>query len=246
MPVELLARTGSGPADFEVIAEMHRRILAEHGRLAPGHHLLDMGCGVGRDALLLLDDLGTNGRYTGFDVDGDCIAWCRDNVTPRHPTFLFHHLDVYSHVYNPQGSVRGCDVRFPVDDADVDRAIAHSLFTHLLAPEAERYLSELRRVLRPDGRALLTFFVATDEDMPRSLESPVEAFRFPKRWSDGVYVKDPRRPEDSVAVTPQTLHAWLARAGLRLAEPIVEGYWLPGRGDGAVFGQDLVVVEPAS
>jgi SAM-dependent methyltransferase len=243
IPEPLLARTGSGSADFEVIAALHERMLADYAPVESHHHVLDMGCGIGRDALLLADRIGEKGRYTGFDVDRESVHWCARELTPRWPTFHFFHLDVRSTVYNPEGALRGVDVRFPVEAESVDRAIAHSLFTHLLEEDALHYLGELRRALRPDGRALLTFFVATDAEMPASLEGPVAAFRFPHRLGEGLWVNSLERPEDSVAVTPATLRRWLDASRLRLARPVVAGYWLPGRSNPSDYGQDLAVVE---
>jgi len=243
IPLDLLSRTGSGAAHFQEIAALHQRMLAAYAPVEPHHHVLDMGCGIGRDALLLVDGIGPGGRYTGFDVDRASIEWCAANLSSRWPSFRFYWLDVYSKVYNPNGALRGEAVRLPVDDACVDRALAHSLFTHLLEDDATHYLRELRRALRGEGIALLTFFVASDDEIPASLESPVEAFRFPHRLADGVYVNDLERPESSVAVTPERLSGWLAHAGLQLVHPVVEGYWLPGREKPAEFGQDLAVVQ---
>lgn len=246
IPLPLLQRTGCGAEHFDVIAAQHRQAVAAYAPIEPHHHVLDMGSGIGRDALLLLDVLGERGRYTGFDVDRESIDWCNAQIAARHPNFRFHWLDVYSKVYNPQGALRGAEVRLPADDGSVDRALAYSLFTHLLEPEALHYLSELRRVLAPDGLGMLTFFVADEAEMPASLESPVPTFRFPHRWSDGVWVNDEHHPEGAVAVAPDRLQRWLDASGLRLVRPVVRGYWLPGRSDASAFGQDIAVVSPAT
>lgn len=245
IPLPLLQRTGCGAEHFDLIAALHHKAVSSYAPIEPHHHVLDMGCGIGRDALLLLDALGAQGRYTGFDVDRESIAWCSAQITARHPNFRFHWLDVYSTVYNPTGRLRGKEVRLPAEDASVDRALAYSLFTHLLEPDALHYLGELRRVLARDGVGMLTFFVATDEEMPASQESPIATFRFPHRWSEGVWVNDARQPEGAVAVTPDRLHRWLDETGLRLVRPVVPGYWLPTRTDASDFGQDIVVVAPA-
>ena len=56
--------------------------------LRPDHHVIDIGCGSGRLALPLTNFL-RRGRYEGFDIDPDMIAWCRRSITPRHPDFGF-------------------------------------------------------------------------------------------------------------------------------------------------------------
>jgi SAM-dependent methyltransferase len=51
-------------------------------------------------------------------------------------------------------------VRFPAGDSSVDVVFAASLFTHLLEPDSRHYLREVRRVLAPRGRALLSIHTA--------------------------------------------------------------------------------------
>ena len=81
-------------------------------------------------------------------------------IATQRPEFTFVHADVDEPHLNPGGTLPIADWRFPVADGSVDRALALSVFTHLDGPTARHYLRELARVLRPGGRALLTFFVS--------------------------------------------------------------------------------------
>src|SRR6185437_8284340 len=49
--------------------------------LQPGGAVLDVGCGSGRMALPLAGYLNPEGRYGGFDVSREAIAWCTENIS---------------------------------------------------------------------------------------------------------------------------------------------------------------------
>lgn len=118
--------------------------------------VLDMGCGCGRTARVLINNKYIR-RYIGFDVIAENVAWCKNFIQAREPQrFLFYHYDLYSREYNPTGCVSPHGFRFPCADRTVDVIFAASLFTHLLEVDARHYLSEIRRTLTPNGRAILS------------------------------------------------------------------------------------------
>ena len=45
--------------------------------LEPHHHVLDLGCGVGRLAVALSQYLDGRGRYVGLDTDRKAIRTCK-------------------------------------------------------------------------------------------------------------------------------------------------------------------------
>ena len=114
--------------------------------------MLDVGSGLGRMAMPLTGYLD-GGSYAGFDVGREMVRWCQRTITPRWPDFEFTWASVYNGKYNPFGKQSGTEFRFPYEDADFDFAFATSLFTHLLRDEAQHYLAETARVLKP-GRDL--------------------------------------------------------------------------------------------
>jgi len=57
------------------------------------------------------------------------------------------------------GGIPATEFTFPYEDDSFDLVFGLSLFTHLLPADLERYLHETRRVLRPGGRSLYTFFL---------------------------------------------------------------------------------------
>ena len=59
----------------------HIRNIDDACGLRPGLDVLELGCGVGRGAIPLIDILGLDGSYVGVDVMGPSIAWCRQSIS---------------------------------------------------------------------------------------------------------------------------------------------------------------------
>ncbi|HEY2543316.1 MAG TPA: class I SAM-dependent methyltransferase, partial [Gaiellaceae bacterium] len=97
--------------------------------------VLDFGCGCGR---VLRYWEGQAGTIAGSDRDAGAVDWCRANLP-------FARLDR-----------NGLAPPLPHADASFDLVYALSVFTHLTAELQTAWRDELRRVLRPGGRLLLT------------------------------------------------------------------------------------------
>jgi SAM-dependent methyltransferase len=217
-----------GEGDFVATGDEFLGHLVELAGLRPDNDILDVGCGIGRMARPLAGYL-TTGRYAGFDVNEMAIRWCRE----RYPaSFRFDVADLHNARYHPSGRQAAREYRFPYDDAGFDVVLMASVVTHLLEPEADRYLAEARRVLRPGGRLLATFFLL-DGSSRAALAAGRTAIAF--GTPDGpVAVADPALPEDAVAYDL----AWVReRLTLHSIDP---GAW---RGEplAARSFQDLVV-----
>jgi SAM-dependent methyltransferase len=152
--------------------------------------VLDFGCGCGRLARQMMQQNPRPRRYMGIDLHQGMIDWCRENLSPHAPAFLFQHHNVLHPHRNPGGSAD--HLPFPAADRDVSLFIAHSVFTHLLEPDAEFYIRELARVLRPDGVAMTTWFLFDKGDFPMMQEfqnalfinaiDPTNAVIYDKDW----------------------------------------------------------------
>jgi SAM-dependent methyltransferase len=210
-------------------------LLVERCRLRPHKSVLDMGCGPGRMAVALVSYLTEEGSYEGIDVSPERIEWCASNITSRYPNFRFQVADVYSRRYNPRGTVRGADYRFPYTDERFDLVFLFSVFTHMLADDMENYLAEIARTLKIGGRCLATFLLLNDEsqaliDSDRTRRDPgknaLEA-RFEHDFGNH-RVSDLTYPEQVVAYDEQFVRAAYVRHGLTIADPIIYGWW-PGR-----------------
>lgn len=136
--------------------------LVAHCGLSTDSALLDVGCGFGRLAIGVLDRVGAIRDYRGVDVSAAAVAWCQRHLGRQHASFRFTRLDVRNDRYNPGGAEITRGFRLPFGDGTFDIAYAYSVFSHMELGDIERYLSELRRVLRPGGSAFVTLFVADD------------------------------------------------------------------------------------
>ncbi len=122
--------------------------LIEHLGLGVASAVLDIGCGFGRLAIGVLDRIGEPVRYCGVDVSEAAVAWCNRRIARAHPTFTFLRLDVRNERYNPSGKQVASTFRLPFDDAVFDIGYAYSVFSHMELADVERYLTELRRILK--------------------------------------------------------------------------------------------------
>jgi SAM-dependent methyltransferase len=232
---------GGDYSEFERIGEEFKRYFIDLGGLEPDHAVLDVGCGPGRMAVPLMDYLTADGRYEGFDVVPREIRWCQDHITPRQPNFRFQLADVQNRHYNPTGGVPAAEFRFPYDDASFDLVVLASVFTHMLEPEVERYVSEVARVLRPGGRCIVTYFLLND-DSRRRIAAGESYFSFPA--GDGAArFEDPEDPEAVVAYDESFVRGRHTACGVPI-DSVHGGYWC-GRSDYLTW-QDVVVASRAT
>jgi SAM-dependent methyltransferase len=224
-----------GDSDFRSTGEEFAALFRQLADLRETDRVLDVGCGIGRMARVLVPVLRAPGSYDGFDIVGDAIAWCREHYRDTPAPFRFQHADLYNSEYNPRGIGSADDYRFPYRDDAFDLAIATSVFTHLLPDAADRYLAEAARVLAPGGRLFATWFLLGTEARRR------DASRFGSREADApAAVANPEAPEAAVAYEESWLRDRLRGHGLRLRKPIQYGSW--GGGAGLTL-QDVVVAE---
>jgi len=200
VPPALLASVGGG--DFAAVGAQFRDHFVALGGLRPDARVLDLGSGAGRIALPLTAYL-TAGSYDGVEIWRPHVAWCRRNITRRHPRFRFHHADLHNDSYNPRGRSTAATYRFPFADAAFDFVILTSVLTHLLPEEIDRYLGECARVLAPGGCVFATAFVV-DADAAAAIADRRAAYAFVP-FRDGAFVVDPVHPAAAVAVDA----AWL-------------------------------------
>ena len=228
-----------GMGDFRSIGEELLNLLVHYGGLRRTDRVLDIGSGIGRVAIPLTRYLEPTATYDGFDIVRSGVEWCRGHITPRHPNFRFHLVDVRSSEYRDRGS-DASRLRFPFDDASFDFAFATSLFTHLVFAETRQYLRESYRVLAPGGRLFATFFLL-DDFAKEKLPSRDPRFRF--THADGVQrLSNLDNPAAGVAIELGAALDLIREAGFAGHE-IHYGQWCERPG-GVTF-QDVVVCTKA-
>jgi ubiquinone/menaquinone biosynthesis C-methylase UbiE len=174
-----------------------RRVLVEDMELQPTHHVLEVGCGGGRNALALADYLEPGG-YVGLDIDKVSIRACRGQ--PALSKFEFVVADVENELYNPHGGTKGDEYRFPFDDDSFDFVFLQSVYTHMLEDDCAHYAKEMMRVLAPEGTAAVSTFLQT---------TPVEGQAFSFRGRAGsAYLEYPEMPTKVVGYELATFERW--------------------------------------
>jgi SAM-dependent methyltransferase len=235
LPPRSLRDVGGG--DFEATGEEFLGYFIELCALKPTESVLDMGCGCGRMALPLTRYLQSEGRYVGMDIVRKSIEWCQKHISTRYPNFEFQHADLYNKRYNPAGTHLAQDYTFPLESRSFDFIFLTSVFTHMLPQEVENYLREIARLLKDEGRVLLTFFLL-NETQHALAERGKNAINF--QFGRGVYrIRDEEVPESAVAYDEGYVRGLFSRQGLTVKEPVIYGTW-SGRSDGLSL-QDIVI-----
>lgn len=242
-PPHGIDRVGGGSIeDYLRISDEFFGYFTDMAGLRPDDAVLDIGCGYGRMALPMLDYLRNTGHYEGFDVIADAIEWLERHIEPYYPRFNFVHADLFNKAYNPLGSLRDHEYRFPYADSSFDFVFATSVFTHMLSPGVERYVSEVKRILRPGGRCLITWFVRNPESLALVAEEQ-STLQFVVDF--GIYSSTSEEvPEAAVCYDEDYLMDLYRRNSLAVLGGIRPGAWC-GR-EQFVSYQDIIVAERAS
>jgi len=140
-----------GDGDFREVGEEFFKHFVELGGLKKSDNVLDVGSGIGRMAIPLINYLDSNSRYEGIDIVQSGISWSKKNITTKYPNFNFLLADIYNKAYNPKGRFKASEYKFPFEDSSFDFVFLTSVFTHMLPKDLENYLMQISRVLINGG-----------------------------------------------------------------------------------------------
>ena len=215
-PARLRAHISPLWLDFRATGRDQLEFLIEITCLKKTDAVLDVGCGVGRLALPLTSYLTPTGRYSGFDVFGDAIDWCKDKISPQFPNFKFQHAKIKT-PWSDDG-IAADQYVFPYSEESFDLAYAGSLFTHLTAAASQNYLRQIHRVLKRNGRFVSTWLLynsaAVEKLRPKSLDQLwPRKLEYCRAIGSGP-------PEGSVLYDEFNVRKWFQDSGLEVLDPL--------------------------
>ena len=232
----------SGGPHYYRVGQRFVNIFRQTCGLSPRSHLLEIGCGTGRVAGALTTFLDELGRYEGLDVVPGSVEWCQKEIASRFPNFTFQCADVYNGFYNPKSHTQARDYVFPFEQSSFDFVYLTSVFTHMFPEDIENYLRQIERVLKPNGRVLMTFFILTNESR-RLIEAGKSRPNRTFPIQEGVcWVQDGDSPETAVAYSEAFVLETCRSANL-IPSALAYGKWC-GR-DFSPLGteQDIIIAQ---
>jgi SAM-dependent methyltransferase len=133
----------AGKADVD---QMMILVNSENFHLQTGNRVLDFGCGPGR-TIRWLASFADEYEIWGVDISAPHIVWCQENLNPP---FNFATVTTQPHL--------------PFEDRYFDFIYCFSVFTHI-DDLADAWLLELKRIMRPGGRAYITVHDKHTQDL---------------------------------------------------------------------------------
>ena len=223
----------------DIIGRKLMKYFIEWIKLKPNERVFDVGCGYGRMAKLLSNYLNRSGRYDGLDVMPEAIDWCSKIIpSSKFSNFHFTLAPLFNENYNPSGTGKGSEYKFPFEDQSFDFVFLISVFTHLFPQDLENYLSEISRVLKKDGRCFITYFLLIDDSV--KLMEGTNEFNF-KYQFDGFRSVFNVVPEAAIAYEESNIRELYKKNGLSIIEPVRYGNWCGRQNFSQGVGQDVIL-----
>jgi len=228
-----------GFGNYEAIGKEFFGYFLDLANIKPNHQILDVGCGSGRLALPLTNYLSEEGSYYGFDIIKSEIDWAQKRISSRYPNFHFQHVDVNNNLYRKQAETKAENYEFPFKDESFDFIYLNSVFTHMLPQDIKNYIGEIERVLKPDGKCLITFFLLNEESKEH-IASGKSLINF-KYEVDGFLTNNNNTVEDAIALEEKMVRNFFDQAEMEINGPIHYGSW-SGRKKYLSF-QDILILK---
>jgi ubiquinone/menaquinone biosynthesis C-methylase UbiE len=212
-----------GSSEFAKVGHEFAGYFIKLCNLKPNEKVLDIGCGIGRMAIPLTKHLSNDGEYFGFDIDKRGIFWCNKNISKKYPNFHFEYVDLYNKYYNKKGKIKASDFKFPYPDGHFDFVFATSVFTHMLTNDVVHYLEEIKRVLKPNGRALTTFF-SIDDDARKNINDGISRCQFVYPSDENSYYSHKTVKEAEIGYNEKWINDKLGEIGFSVNK-VLHGSW---------------------
>lgn len=226
-----------GGGDFKEIGKTFVEYFVKYGGLQSNDSVLEIGSGYGRMAVGLTSFLSSSGSYDGIEIIPDAIDWCSDEITSRYSNFKFHHADVKNDYSNTEGSLHAELYKFPFPDECFNFVILTSVFTHMKSTHIDSYLSEIYRVLKPNSKAFITWYLL-DEFTTAQIKKKKSNLLFRHNFGN-YYSTSKTNPEEGIAYDNNYIKKLYLKHNFEIQEPILYGSW-SGR-DQSLTYQDVII-----
>jgi SAM-dependent methyltransferase len=233
-------------AEWAHVIGIFQSLICQNLPYSEGNRILDIGCGTGLLGIASEPYVSGGGQYTGIDVMLKDVEFCRAHYPPETHRFIHFNLNNPAYARAQDATLRP----WPVPDADADLVTALSVWTHLNERDAVFYFAEIARVLKPGGRAIITFFLL-DEAYRNSIAGRKRSpgrfhmtpqtqwiFNRPSYGSDAWFHPGwAKVPERAIGVTRAGLERLLNASGMEL-ERCYPGNWKETAG---LYFQDVLI-----
>jgi ubiquinone/menaquinone biosynthesis C-methylase UbiE len=134
-----------------------RKKQVELARLAPGESVLDVGCGTGTLAIAAARRVGASGTVYGIDPAENLLARARGKARRARVEIDFR---------------TGTGQALPFEDASLDVVLSTLVLHHLPHDALRSTVHEMRRVLKPGGRALIVDIGGVQDAAKPTMHAP--------------------------------------------------------------------------
>ena len=186
--------------------------------LQTGETVLDLGSGGGKICYIAAQIVGPTGRVIGLDMNDSMLA-----LAESHRHAIGDRLG-YHNVRFVKGRIQ--DLAPTIADRSIDTVLSNCVFNLVPLEDRRQLFSEVRRVLRDGGRAVVSDIVS-DRDVPVSLRDD------PQLWSgciSGAYREDrfmrafEESGFDEVHVRARSNEPWRIVDGIEFRSLTVEAF----------------------